>query len=94
MKRKNHTKNFKAKVALAAIKGQKTTNELASEFGVHISQINRWKKEALEALPEVFGSKKDTTIKGMESERDLLFQQIGKLQVEVDWLKKNTGHLL
>ncbi len=68
MKRKNHTKNFKSKVALAAIKGQKTTNEIASEFGVHISQMNRWKKEALEALPQVFGSKKDTTIKGMESE--------------------------
>ncbi len=66
MKRKNHTKNFKAKVALAAIKGQKTTNEIASEFDVHSSQVNRWKKESLEALPEVFGSKKDTTIKGME----------------------------
>ncbi len=55
------------------------------------SQINRWKKEALEALPEVFGSKKDSTIKGMESESDLLFQQIGKLQVEVGWLKKNRS---
>jgi transposase len=78
MKRKNHTKTFKAKVALAAIKGQKTTNEIASEFGVHISQVNRWKKEALEALealPEVFGSKKDTTIKGMETERDLPFSK-------------------
>ena len=93
MKRKNHTKNFKAKVALAAIKGQKTANEIASEFGIHVSQINRWKKEALEALPESFGSKKDKTIQDMESERDHLFQQIGKLQVEVDWLKKNTEHL-
>ena len=93
MKRKNHTKSFKAKVALAAIKGQKTANEIASEFGVHVSQINRWKKEALDALPESFGSKKDKTIQDMESERDHLFQQIGKLQVEVDWLKKNTGHL-
>ncbi len=94
MKRKNHTKNFKAKVALAAIKGQKTTNEIASEFGIHISQVNRWKQEALQSLPEVFGSKKEKTINEMESERDHLFQQIGKLQVEVDWLKKNTGHLL
>lgn len=93
MKRKNHTKNFKAKVALAAIKGQKTANEIASEFGVHVSQVNRWKKEALEALPESFGNKKDKTIQDMESERDHLFQQIGKLQVEVDWLKKNTEHL-
>ena len=86
-------KSFKAKVALAAIKSQKTTNEIASEFGIHVSQVNRWKKEALDALPEAFGSKKDTTIQDMESERDHLFQQIGKLQVEVDWLKKNIGHL-
>ncbi len=93
MKRKNYTKNFKVKVALAAIKGQKTANEIASEFGVHVSQVNRWKKEALDALPESFGSKKDKTIQNMESERDHLFQQIGKLQVEVDWLKKNIGHL-
>ena len=93
MKRKNHTKSFKVKVALAAIKSQKTTNEIASEFGVHVSQVNRWKKEALDAFPEAFGSKKDTTIQDMESERDHLFQQIGKLQVEVDWLKKNIGHL-
>ncbi len=88
MKRKNHTKTIKAKVALAAIKGQKTTNEIASEFGIHVTQVNRWKKEAIEALPEAFGSKKDSTIKGMELERDHQFQQIGKLQVEVDWLKK------
>lgn len=91
MKRKNHTKNFKTKVALAAIKGQKTINEIASEFGVHVSQVNRWKKEAIDALPEFFGSKKDQTIKGMESERDKLYQQIGKLQVEVDWLKKTQN---
>jgi transposase-like protein len=62
MKRKNHTKSFKVKVALAAIKSQKTTNEIASEFGVHVSQVNRWKKKALDAFPEAFGSKKDTTI--------------------------------
>lgn len=93
MKRKNHTKTFKAKVALAAIKGQKTTNEIASEFGIHVNQVNRWKKEALESMPDVFGNKKDKTISEMEAERDRLFQQIGKLQVEVDWLKKNTGHL-
>jgi transposase len=53
--------------------------------------VNRWKKEALETLPEAFGSKKDSTIKEMESERDHLFQQIGKLQVEVDWLKKTQS---
>ncbi len=94
MKRKNHSNNMKAKAALAAIKGHKTANEIASEFGIHVSQVNRWKKEALDGLVGIFGSKKDNTIKEMDLERDRLFQQIGKLQVEVDWLKKNTGHLL
>ena len=51
MKRKSYNKDFKAKVALAAIKGQKTAAELASEYGVHVSQINIWKKQALEVLP-------------------------------------------
>jgi len=94
MKRKQYGKNLKAKVAIAAIKGQKTANEIASEFGVHVSQVNRWKKQALEALPDTFGDGGEKTLKDMEAERDHLFRQIGKLQVEVDWLKKNTGHLL
>jgi transposase len=93
MKRKRYSKEFKARVALAAIKGQKTANELASEYEVHVSQINIWKKQALEALPEVFGQGQAREEAQREAERDRLFQQIGKLQVEVDWLKKKTGHL-
>ncbi|WP_136807929.1 hypothetical protein [Desulfosediminicola flagellatus] len=88
MKWKNHTKNCKSKVALAAIKGQKTTNEPASEFGIHVRQINRWKKEVIDAIPEIFGSKKEQAIEVMESERDRLYQQVGRLLVEVDWLRK------
>jgi transposase len=94
MKRKKYGKNLKAKVAIAAIKGQKTANEIAAEFGVHVSQVNRWKKQALDTLPDCFGDGREKTLKDMEAERDQLFRQIGKLQVEVDWLKKNTGHLL
>ena len=93
MKRNRYTKEFKAKIALEAIKGQKTANELASEFGVHVSQINTWKKQLLEALPEVFGRKGERREAEHEAERDQLYRQIGKLQVEVDWLKKKTGHL-
>jgi len=93
MSRKKHTKKFKSKVALAAIKGNQTTNEIASEFGVHASQVNRWKKEALDSLPEVFGNTKAKAEKEAEKERDLLYQKIGKLQVEVEWLKKNLGEL-
>lgn len=93
MKRNRYSKEFKAKVALAAIKGQKTVNELASEYEVHVSQISTWKKQALEALPEVFGRGQEREEAQREAERDRLYQQIGKLQVEVDWLKKKTGHL-
>lgn len=94
MKRKRYSNELKSKVALAAIKGDQTANEIASEFGVHVSQVNRWKKEALEKLPEIFGNQSAQTAKDHEKEKDQLYQQIGKLKVEVDFLKKNTGHLI
>ena len=95
MKRKRYSNKLKAKVAVAAIKGDRTANEIASEFGIHVSQVNRWKKEALDQLPDLFDKKANTKqAKDSEKEKDILYQQIGKLQVEVEWLKKNTGHLL
>ncbi len=78
---------------MAAIKGNKTVNEIASEFGIHTSLVNRWKKEAVEALPLVFGKSQAKQTKAAETERDRLYQKVGKLQIELDWLKKNTGHL-
>jgi transposase-like protein len=93
MKGKRYIKEFKARVALVAIKGQKTAAELASEYEVHVSQISTWKKQALEALPEVFGRGQAREEEQREAERDRLYRQIGKLQVEVDWLKQMAGHL-
>ena len=93
MKRKRYSKDFKAQVALEAIKGQKTANELASEYAVHVSQLNTWKKQAVAALPEVFDRGQERKEAQHEAERDRLYQQIGKLQVEVEWLKKKTGYL-
>ena len=93
MQRKNYSNELKTKVALSAIKAQNTNNEIASEFGIHTTQVNRWKNEAITGLSGVFGNKQSKIIKTMEHERDRLFQQIGKLQVELEWLKKNTGHL-
>jgi len=93
MKRKRYTKEFRAKVALEAVKGQKTANELASEFGVHVTQISSWKKQLLASLPEVFSGKQAKREEDHEVEKDRLYRQIGKLQVEVDWLKKKTGYL-
>ena len=93
MKRKKYSKELKTKVALAAIKGNQTANEIASEFGIHVSLVNRWKKEAIQALPLVFGETQAKQNKEIEIERDRLYQKVGKLQIELDWLKKNTGHL-
>jgi len=93
MKRQRYSKEFKAKVALDAIKGQKTANEIAGEYEVHVSQINTWRKQLLAAVPEVFSGKTERSAVEHEAERDRLYQQIGRLQVEVDWLKKKTGHL-
>jgi transposase len=88
MKRRQFSKEFKAKVAIEAIKGQRTANELAQEFGVHVSQINLWKKQLLDAVSEVFGSSGERDAAEAEAERDRLYGKIGKLQIEVDWLKK------
>ncbi len=83
-----------AKVAIAAIKNQKTVNEIASEFGVHTCMVNRWKKQALDTMADIFDGGPVKTVKDIEAEKDRLYQQIGKLQVEVDWLKKNIGILV
>lgn len=88
MSRKKHSKGFKSKVALAALKGHQTINEIASEFGAHANQVSRWKKEALEALPLVFGNTQAKAGKNAKKEKDQLYQKIGKLQVEIEWLKK------
>ena len=93
MRGKGYSKDLKSKAVLAAVKAHQTTNEIASEFGVHVSQVNRWKKQLLDAVPDIFGDKVTKSLKEIETERDRLYQQIGKLQVEVEWLKKKTGHL-
>ena len=84
---------FKAKVAVEALKGHKTTNELASEFEVHPTQINIWKKQLLEGSKQLFSGKNEKDVESLEKEREKLYTQIGQLAVELDWLKKKTGHL-
>lgn len=93
MSKKSFTAAFKSKVAIEAIKGHKTINELASEFEVHPTQINNWKKQLLEGSRQVFNSKKEQQNKSTEAEREQLYAQIGKLKVQVDFLKKKTGYL-
>lgn len=93
MKRKRFSKEFKAKVAISAIKGQQTANEIASEYEVHVTQVNTWKKQLLANAGELFGQKAKKEQADHELQTGRLYEEIGRLKVEVDWLKKKTGHL-
>jgi transposase-like protein len=89
--RRQFTAEFKARVAIEAIKGQRTVQEIAAHFEVHPNIVTSWKREALAELPRVFS---DRRVHGNESDealKDALYQQIGKLQVQLDWLKKKSG---
>jgi transposase-like protein len=90
--RKSHSAAFKAKVALEAIKGQRTVSEIASEFGVHPNLITKWKKQALDELPGVFSGKKEKVEQKSQELESELYRQIGQLKVELDWLKKKSGY--
>ena len=89
--RKQYSSEFKVRIALEAIKGQKTANEIASEYGVHPTQIAQWKKQALDELPNVFARPGSERAKSEEALIASLYQQIGQLKVEVDFLKKKSG---
>ena len=91
MKRRQHSGVFKAKVALEAIRGERTVNAMAADYGVHPVQITHWKKVALEALPQIFSSRRQAKHKEEELLKAALYQQIGQLKVELDWLKKKVG---
>ena len=82
---------FKAKVALEALKGQKTIAELARIYEVHPNQIGQWKKQMQAELPKVFNGKRDREVKDQEELVEELYRQIGQLKVELDWLKKKSG---
>ena len=88
--RKRYSATLKAKVALEAIKGQKTSNEIAAEYGVHPSQIAQWKKQALDGLPDVFSTRASEQAKSEEALIARLYQEIGQLKVQVDWLEKKS----
>ena len=91
--RKQYSPKFKARVALEAIKGEKTTSQLASQFHVHSVQIGHWRKTALDQLPEVFVDGRKRKHSDRDVETDALYEEIGRLKVELDWLKKKVGLL-
>ncbi len=88
--KKTYEAVFKTKVAIEAIRGEKTIAEIASHYQVHPNRIRQWKKQAMEILSEAFNGKRkkaDLTVEQKEAE---LYQQIGQLKVELDWLKKKS----
>jgi transposase len=91
-KRKVHTAAFKAQVALAAVRGDRTANELAAQFGVHPTLIHTWKKQLLAGAEAVFaaGTKAGLPVEDRSAE---LYEQIGRLKVELDWVKKKAASL-
>jgi transposase len=91
--RKNHNGAFKAKVALEAVKGEKTLAQLSSEFGVHANQIGQWRKQLLKELPNLFAHRRTKREREQEELVSELYRQIGQLKVELDWLKKKS-HML
>lgn len=92
MTRRNFTPDFKAKVALEAIKNDKTLAEIASKHQIHPMLIAKWKRTAIEDLVNIFedGRKRKTCI-DHEAEKQILYEEIGRLKVQLDWVKKKSG---
>jgi transposase-like protein len=90
--RKQYSAKFKARVAVEAIRGERTLSQLGSQFKVHPIQIAKWRKSALEQLPELFVDGR-TRGRSSEANSDALYEEIGRLKVELDWLKKKVGML-
>jgi len=88
--RTRYPAEFKAKVALEAVKGERSLSELASRYEVHPNQIGQWRKALLAGLPEVFSEKRHRQAQDDEAEKARLYEEIGRLKVELDWLKKKA----
>jgi putative transposase len=92
-KRRVFGASFKAKVALAACRGDKTTAQLATHFSVHTSQVTAWKKQLLEQAAELFEDGRRKQREEQSADEQELYEQIGRLKMEVEWLKKKSAEL-
>ena len=89
--RKSYDTSFKARVALEALRGERTVSQIAAAYGVHPNQVGKWKKQALDELPRIFSGKYEKKEAEVKEHTDQLYQEIGQLKVELDWLKKKAG---
>ena len=89
--RKYYSPEFKAKVGLEAVRGIKTINEIGQEYGVHPAQVGLWKKEIQEQASTLFEGKRGPKPVAAHREPELLYSEIGRLKMELDWLKKKSG---
>jgi len=88
-KRRQHSAQFKAQVGLEALKGIQPVHAIAAKHQIHPVQVSQWKKEAAERLPEVFAGKADTDAVAAKAREDELYRKIGRLEMELEWLKKS-----
>lgn len=91
MKRRRHSDELKAKVVLEALMGADTVNAIAKRYEVHPLMVTKWKKHAVDLLPSLFSRRADRDREQWQQKEAELFQQIGQLKYELDWLKKKTA---
>jgi len=92
--RKNYSPEAKAKIVLEVLRGDEMPNEIASKYGIHPTVLTRWKTQAIQNLPQTFENetvKIRKRAKEAEKEKNELYQQIGKLTAQIEWLKKKSG---
>ena len=92
-KRRQHSSDLKARVGLEALKGVEPIHTIAAKYQVHPVQVSQWKKEVTERLPEVFARKGNQDAKEAQEREKELFEEIGRLKMELEWLKKKVGQL-
>jgi transposase-like protein len=91
--RKTYTADFKAKVALEAVKGDRSLAELASRYEVHATQIGQWRQALLSGLPDLFSDRRRHKEEDDAQQVSRLYEEIGRLKVELDWLKKKAERI-